>query len=111
VPIRSPTLLLQMFLRFYCCLWYFKQYYLCHFRTARIKTFEKLKNKSSRKTQTQREQLRAWTVTSNLAKPKYRALLMGDNYINKIRYKSTGSCCVIYIFTPWMMLLIFIYAL
>jgi hypothetical protein len=33
----------------------------------------------------------------NLSKPKYRALLVGDNYINKIRYKSTGSCCVIYI--------------
>ena len=59
---------------------------LCHFRTARIKTFEKLKNKSSRKTETQREQLRAWTVTPNLAKPNYRALLVGDNYINKIRY-------------------------
>ena len=84
---------------------------LCQFRTARIKTFEKLKNKSGWKTETQREQLRAWTVTRNLAKPKYRALLMGDTHINKIRYESTGSCCVIYIFTPWMMLLIFIYAL
>jgi hypothetical protein len=50
---------------------------LCHFRTARIKTFEKLKNKSSWKTQ--REQLRAWTVMPNLSKPKYRALLVGDN--------------------------------
>jgi hypothetical protein len=27
----------------------------------------------------------------NLAKPKCRALLVGDNCINKIRYKSTGS--------------------
>jgi hypothetical protein len=42
---------------------------LSHFRTARIKTFEKLKNKSSWKTQTQREQFGAWTVTLNLAKP------------------------------------------
>ena len=76
---------------------------LCHFRTARIKTIEKQK------------QLKDWdsesTVIPNLAKPKYRALLVGDNFINKIRYKSTGSCCVIYIFTPWMMLLICIYAL
>ena len=53
---------------------------LCHFRTARMKTFEKLKKKkSSWKTEAQREQLRAWTVIMpNLA--KYRALLMGDNY-------------------------------
>ena len=50
----------------------------CHFRTARIKTFEKLKNKSSWKTETQREQLRAWTVMPNLV--KYKALLVGDNY-------------------------------
>ena len=33
---------------------------LCHFRTARMKTFEKLKKKkSSGKTETHREQLRA----------------------------------------------------
>jgi hypothetical protein len=52
---------------------------LCHFRTARMKTFEKLKKKkSSWKTETQREQLRAWAVMPNLA--KYKALLMGDNY-------------------------------
>jgi hypothetical protein len=38
----------------------------------------------------------------NLSKPKYRALLVGDNYINKIVYKLTRSCCVIYIFTPLM---------
>ena len=52
---------------------------LCHFRTARMKTFEKLKKKkkkSSWKTETQREQLRAWTVMPNLA--KYKALLVGD---------------------------------
>ena len=57
---------------------------LCHFRTARIKTFEKLKNKSSWKTQTQREQFGAWTVTLNLAKPMYRALLVGDNNIKNV---------------------------
>ena len=57
---------------------------LSHFRTARIKTFEKLKNKSSWKTQTQREQFGAWTVTLNLAKPKYRALLVGDNNIKNV---------------------------
>ena len=52
---------------------------LCHFRTARMKTFEKLKKKkSSWKTETQREQLRAWKVMPNLA--KYKALLKGDNY-------------------------------
>jgi hypothetical protein len=52
---------------------------LCHFRTARMKTFEKLKKKkSSWKTETQREQLRAWTIMPNLA--KYKALLVGDNY-------------------------------
>ena len=76
----------------------------CHFRTARIKTIEKQKQLKDW------EQLRACTVIPNLAMPKYRALLVGENFINKIRYKSTGSC-VIYIFTPWMMLLIFIYAL
>ena len=49
---------------------------VCHFRTARMKTFEKLKKKkSSWKTETRREQLRAWTVM-----PKYKALLVGDNY-------------------------------
>jgi hypothetical protein len=52
-------------------------------------------SKSSWKTETQREQLRACTEIPNLAKPKYRALLVGDNSINKIRFKSTGSCCVI----------------
>jgi hypothetical protein len=31
------------------------------------------------------EQLRACTVIPNLAKPKYRALLVGENFINKIR--------------------------
>jgi hypothetical protein len=42
-----------------------------------MKTFEKLKKKkSSWKTETQREQLRAWTVMPNLA--KYKALLVGD---------------------------------
>ena len=52
---------------------------LCHFRTARMKTFEKLKKKiSSWKIETPREQLRAWTVMPNLA--KYKALLVGDNY-------------------------------
>ena len=52
---------------------------LCHFRTARMKTFEKLKKKkSSWETETQREQLRAWKVMPNLA--KYKALLTGDNY-------------------------------
>ena len=51
---------------------------LCHFRTARMKTFEKLKKKNSWKTETQREQLRAWKVIPNLA--KYKALLTGDNY-------------------------------
>ena len=52
---------------------------LCHFRTARMKTFEKLKKKkNSWKTETQREQLRAWKVMPNLA--KYKALLTGDNY-------------------------------
>jgi hypothetical protein len=52
---------------------------LCHFRTARMKTFEKLKKKkSSWKTETQREKLRAWTIIPNLA--KYKALLVGDNY-------------------------------
>jgi hypothetical protein len=52
---------------------------LCHFRTARMKTFEILKKKkTSWKTETQREQLRAWKVMPNLA--KYKALLTGDNY-------------------------------
>ena len=44
---------------------------VCHFRTARIKTFEKLKTKG-------RKQFRAWTVTPNLA--KHRALLVGDTF-------------------------------
>ena len=52
---------------------------LCYFRTARMKTFEKLKKKkSSWKTEAQRKQLRAWTVMPNLT--KYKALLVGDNY-------------------------------
>ena len=45
---------------------------LCHFRTARIKTFEKLKDWDSE------EQLRAWTAIPSLA--KYRALLVGDTF-------------------------------
>ena len=38
----------------------------------------KKKKKNSWKTETQREQLRAWKVMPNLA--KYKALLTGDNY-------------------------------
>jgi hypothetical protein len=49
---------------------------LCHFRTARIQIFEKLKKKKSGSDWD--SDLRAWTVMPNLA--KYRALLMGDNY-------------------------------